>query len=42
MAALVCEYLDWASMEQTLKVYMAECDLVRLLRNPPRPGSIAH
>lgn len=28
LTALICEYLDWAQLGHTLKVYMPECNLV--------------
>lgn len=28
LTALICEYLDWASLNHTLKVYLPECNLV--------------
>ncbi|URD90329.1 Tonneau 1b [Musa troglodytarum] len=28
LTALICEYLDWAGLGHTLKVYLPECNLV--------------
>lgn len=28
LTALICEYLDWAQLNHTLKVYLPECNLV--------------
>lgn len=28
LTALVCEYLEWAQLDHTLKVYLPECNLV--------------
>lgn len=28
LTALICEYLDWAQLGHTLKVYLPECNLV--------------
>lgn len=28
LTALICEYLDWAQLDHTLKVYLPECNLV--------------
>ncbi|CAI9091031.1 OLC1v1025948C1 [Oldenlandia corymbosa var. corymbosa] len=29
LTALICEYLDWASLSHTLKVYLPECNLAK-------------
>lgn len=29
LTALICEYMDWAQLNHTLKVYLPECNLVR-------------
>ncbi|KAM0069049.1 putative transcription factor interactor and regulator LisH family [Helianthus debilis subsp. tardiflorus] len=28
LTALICEYLDWAQLGHTLKVYLPECNLI--------------
>jgi hypothetical protein len=28
LTALVCEYLEWAQLSHTMKVYLPECNLV--------------
>jgi hypothetical protein len=28
LTSLICEYLDWAQLNHTLKVYLPECNLV--------------
>lgn len=28
LTAMICEYLDWAQLNHTLKVYLPECNLV--------------